>query len=261
VLTSDQIQRWACQVLLPEIGLKGQQRLLEARVLVAGVGALGCGVAAYLVGAGIGRLVLADHDTIELGNLHRQLLYATEDVGAPKVEVAARRLLAMNPALEVRALQEKLDGARTGELAAQVDVVVDCTDSFESRLEINDACLRAGVPLVHGACLGFHGRVMTIVGGHGPCFRCLCPEPPPPEDRQSCSQVGILGPVAGLVASLQAAEVMKLVLAIPEPLVGRMLMVDVQYNEFEILEPAARLDCPACGHPGNGGEGQAVTRG
>lgn len=246
MLSPNQIERWACQILLPEIGLQGQQRLLDSGVLIAGVGALGCASAAYLAGAGVGRLILADHDTVELSNLHRQILFSAADVGEAKVRVAEARLKAAHPALEVLALQEELDEARTRELAAQVAVVVDCTDTFESRYAVNDACLAAGVPLVHGACVGFHGRVMTVIGGQGPCFRCLCRELPPPEDRPACRQIGILGPVAGIVACVQATEVLKLILGLPEPLTGRVLTVDAQYNDFQLLQPAVWAECPSC---------------
>ena len=245
-LSDDQLLRWACQVLLPEIGVEGQRRLLAGRVLIAGVGALGCGVAAHLTAAGVGTLVLADHDTVELGNLHRQGLYSTQDVGELKVAAAARRLRALHPGVTIETHPEALDEARARTLAAPLDVVVDCTDTFESRYAINRACLAAGVPLVHGACLGFEGRVMTIAPGVGPCFRCLCPEAPSPGEQPRCSQLGILGPVAGMVAAAQAVEVMKLLLGIPEPLVGRMLTIDAQFNDYETLTVRRREDCPDC---------------
>jgi len=245
-LSDDQLNRWACQVLLPELGLAGQRRLLQATVFVAGVGALGCGVAGHLAGAGIGALILADPDTVELGNLHRQALYATPDVGRPKVEAAGERLQAIHPELKLTLLQEKLEEARAFELAGQADVVVDCTDTFESRYAINAACLRAGKPLVYGACVGFEGRVMTVVPGEGPCFRCLCPEAPPPQDQPRCSQMGILGPVAGLVSSIEAIEVMKLVLGIPDILVGRLVAIDALGHDYRVLQVVRRADCPDC---------------
>jgi adenylyltransferase/sulfurtransferase len=246
MLSTEQISRWSCQVLLPEIGLKGQGRLLDSSVLIAGVGALGCGVAGYLAAAGVGRLLLADHDIVELGNLHRQMLYSTADLGAPKVIAAETRLKSINPAVVIDAYQEELDSRRTRELAARVDVVVDCTDSYESRYAVNSACLEAGIPLVHGACVGFSGQVMTVQRGSGPCFRCVCPEAPPPAERLGCSQVGIIGPVAGIVASIMAAEVFKLLLGIPGTLSGILLSIDAQYNEFHQLTPSLLEDCPDC---------------
>ena len=234
-------------MLLPEIGLQGQQRLLTSSVLVAGVGALGCGVAGYLAGAGVGTLLLADHDTVELGNIHRQVLYSTADVGELKVVAAERRLKAIQPEVHVQAYAEELDQKRAHELATEADVVLDCTDTFESRYAINSACLETRTPLVHGACLGFAGRVMTIVPGESPCFRCLCPEPPPPEDREGCSQVGIIGPVAGLVACVQVVEVMKLLLDIPQVLTGELLVIDCQFNDYERLEVRKWDECPDCG--------------
>lgn len=246
-LSTEQMNRWACQLLLPEIGFRGQQQLLRSRALIIGVGALGCGVAGYLVGAGVGSLALADHDTVELGNLHRQLLYTTEDVGLLKVEAAAARLQALHPGLAVEVYPERIEGRRAQELAEGADVVIDCTDTFESRYEINLACLRANKPLIHGACSGFAGQVFTILPGQGPCFRCLCPEPPPPEDQLGCRQVGILGPVAGIVASVMATEALKLLLGLSGLLVGTMLVVDAEDNEFQRLEVARWPDCPDCG--------------
>jgi adenylyltransferase/sulfurtransferase len=245
MLSKEQISRWSCQVLLPEVGLKGQTRLLGSSVLIAGVGALGCGVAGYLAAAGVGRLVLADHDVVEIGNLHRQMLYSTADLGRPKVHAAEARLKSIDPAVTIEAIQEELDARRTRELAAGVDVVVDCTDSYESRYAVNAACLEADIPLVHGACVGFAGQVMTVRRG-GPCFRCVCPEPPSPEDRMSCSQVGILGPVAGIVASIMSTEVFKLLLGLPGVLDGVLLSIDAQYNDFAQCAVDVWDDCPDC---------------
>jgi molybdopterin/thiamine biosynthesis adenylyltransferase len=246
-LTDDQLSRWACQVLLPELGPQGQERLLSASVLIAGVGALGCGVAAHLAAAGVGELILADPDTVEIGNIHRQSLYATPDIGRPKVQAAGERLRAIHPDLQLTLLQEALDEARTFALAAQADVVVDGTDTFESRHAINAACVRAGKPLVHGACVGFEGRVMTILPGEGPCFRCVVPEAPPPHQQPRCSQMGIIGPVAGLVSSIETIEVMKLLLGIPDVLVGRMVAIDALTHDYRVLRVARRADCCDCG--------------
>jgi len=251
-LSDEQLTRWACQVLLPELGVAGQERLLQATVLVAGVGALGCGVAGHLAAAGVGTLILADHDTVALGNLHRQSLYATPDVGRPKVEAAGERLQAVHPDLRLEARQEELDEPSAYELAARADVIVDCTDTFGSRYAINAACLWAHKPLVYGACVGFEGRVMTIAPGGAPCFRCLCPEAPPLEQQPRCAQMGIIGPVAGLVSSLEALEVMKLLLGLPDGLVGKLLVIDALGHDYRALQVTPREGCPDCGDRAGG---------
>lgn len=207
-------------------------------------------VAGCLAAAGVGRLVIADPDVVEVGNLHRQLLYSSSDVGRPKVEAAADRLRAIYPQLVLETYHEELDTMRAAQLATTADVVMDCTDSFESRYAMNAAALRAGKPLVHGACLGFAGQVMTVVPDNGPCFRCLCPEPPPLDEREGCRQVGILRPVAGIVGSIQAAEAMNLLLGLPGVLVGQLLSIDAQHNDFACLEVPVWGDCPDCGGSG-----------
>ena len=219
-----ELRRYARHLALPEVGLEGQVRLKAARVLVIGMGGLGCPAAQYLAAAGIGQLTLADDDRVELTNLQRQPLYAEGDLGLPKAEVASTRLRALNSAIRIEALVERITASNVMELVQQHDLVLDGTDSLIARYLLADGCHLAGVPLVHGALRRFEGQV-ALFPPQGPCYRCLFPRPPPPEAIDDCATAGVLGAVPGLLGSLQALEALKWLLGIG-PRKGRLLLLD-----------------------------------
>jgi adenylyltransferase/sulfurtransferase len=240
--------RYARQLVLPELGAAGQARLAAGRVLVVGVGGLGCPVALALAGAGVGRLTLVDDDVVALHNLHRQPLYTEADVGLPKVEIARAALVARNPTVEVTAVRARLTAGTAAALVAGHDVVVDGTDTLPTRAALTDACTAAGVPLVYGSVARLEGQVSVFGLGDGPCWRCLFPELPPAALAPSCAEQGVLGVVPGLVGTWQAAEVLKLLAGIGTPLSGRLLHVDLATGAVHSFTMAARADC-ACRAP------------
>jgi adenylyltransferase/sulfurtransferase len=246
-LTPDQYDRYRRHLVLPEVGLEGQQALLAARVLLIGAGGLGCPVAQYLAAAGVGTLGLVDFDRVDASNLHRQVLYGTADVGRPKIAVAAERITAMNPDVKVEPHELRLTAGNALELFAEYDVVVDGTDNFPTRYLTNDACVLLGKPNVHGSIFRFDGQASVFDARHGPCYRCLYPEPPPPGAVPSCAEGGVLGVLPGLVGLIQATEAVKIVTGIGEPLYGRLIQVDalrMEFREFRLKKDRA---CPACG--------------
>jgi molybdopterin/thiamine biosynthesis adenylyltransferase len=246
-LTPEQIDRYSRHIVLPEIGGRGQERLLQAKVLVAGAGGLGSPIAFYLAAAGVGTIGIADSDVVELSNLQRQIIHATSDLGQPKTDSAARRLRALNPDVEVVTHQERLTPDNMAQIIAGYDLVADGTDNFPTRYLINDACLLAGKPLVHGAVLGFGGQVTTILAGQGPCYRCLYPEPPPPGPVPTCQDAGVVGAVAGVVGALQANEALKWVLGAGDLLAGRLLVYDALGATFRELMVHRDRNCAVCG--------------
>lgn len=246
-LTDTQRQRYARQMLIPEVGVDGQRRLLDARVLLIGAGGLGSPAALYLAAAGVGTIGLVDDDLVEDSNLQRQVLHASERVGMPKVASAALTLRGLNPELDVIEHRERLTDANAARLLAGYDLVVDGTDNLETRYLLNDAALRLGTPVVHGSIYRWEGQVTTIVPHEGPCYRCLHPEPPPPELAPPCEVAGVMGILPGLVGMLQATEALKLILGAGEPLVGRLLMVDALGTRFEEMRVPRDPACPACG--------------
>lgn len=246
-LTDAQRQRYARQMLIPEVGADGQRRLLDARVLLIGAGGLGSPVALYLAAAGVGTMGLVDDDLVEDSNLQRQVLHTSERIGMPKVASAALTLRGLNPELEVIEHRERLTAANADRLLAGYDLVVDGTDNLETRYVLNDAALRLGTPVVHGSIYRWEGQVTTFVPHEGPCYRCLHPEPPPPELAPACEVAGVMGVLPGLVGMLQATEALKLILAAGEPLVGRLLMVDALGTRFEVMRVPRDPACPACG--------------
>ncbi|GAC1311080.1 MAG: molybdopterin-synthase adenylyltransferase MoeB [Vulcanimicrobiaceae bacterium] len=220
-----ELRRYSRHLLIPEVGLAGQERLARARVLVVGAGGLGVPVLQYLAAAGVGRLGIVDDDTVDITNLQRQVLYATADVGRRKVDVVAERLAALNPHVAVDALAVRFDADNARTIVRPYDVVVDATDTFGARYLINDACRLEGKPDVYGSIFRFDGQV-SVFAPEGPCYRCLFPEPPPEGSVPSCAEGGVLGVLAGLVGTWQANEALKVILAIGEPLVGRLLLID-----------------------------------
>jgi len=247
-LTREQIDRYSRHILLPEIGGEGQERLLNARVLVAGAGGLGSPVALYLAAAGVGTIGLADSDSVELSNLQRQIVHSTFDVGHPKVESARRTLRGLNPDVQVPTHHERLTSGNIMGLLEGYDFVVDGTDNFATRYLINDACVLMGKPFSHGAILRFEGQATTIVPGEGPCYRCLYPEPPPQGLVPTCQQAGVLGAVAGVIGAIQACEAVKWILGEGSLLVGRLLLFDAYRCVFRELEAKRDEECVLCGN-------------
>lgn len=247
LLEPDQFARYSRHLRLPEIGVEGQRRLLEARVLLIGAGGLGCPLAQYLAAAGVGAIGLIDFDRVDASNLQRQVLYGTADVGRPKIEVARERIAALNPDVTVEAHEVLLSSDNALEILGGYDVVVDGTDNFPTRYLSNDACVLLGKPNVHGSIFRFEGQATVFDASRGPCYRCLYPEPPPPGAVPSCAEGGVLGVLPGLIAMIQATETVKLVTGIGEPLIGRLIQYDALQMEFAEFRLRKDPKCPVCG--------------
>ena len=239
--------RYSRHILLDEIGIEGQQRLLDARVLIIGAGGLGSPAALYLAASGVGTLVLVDDDDVDLTNLQRQILHTTERIGQPKVESAKVALNQMNPEIAISALRERVAGARLAELGAQASVVLDCSDNFQTRHAVNAACVAAGVPLVAGAAIRFDGQISVFDprNADSPCYACLFPPGAGFEDA-ACSSMGVFAPLVGVIGAMQAAEALKLIVGIGEALTGRLLMLDGKYMEWSSIAIARDPACPVC---------------
>lgn len=240
-------QRYARQLRLPEVGPRGQARLARARIAIVGVGGLGCPAALYLAAAGVGHLTLIDPDVVALDNLHRQVLFRTEDVGAPKVSAARAALLARSPRLAVDARTERLGPENARGLLAGHDLLVDATDNYAARAEVNRASCDLAVPAVFGAVARFEGQLTTRVPGRGPCYACLHPGAPGPGMAPTCAEEGVLGVVPGVIGLLQAHEALKVLLGYGEPLVGTLLYFDARSSRFRALGFDRAPDCGACG--------------
>jgi adenylyltransferase/sulfurtransferase len=241
------LERYSRQLVLPQWSEAAQRALGEASVLVVGAGALGSPVAAYLAGAGVGRLGVADDGDVELSNLHRQFLHFTPDVGLPKATSAAAKLGFLNPGVVVDPYPARFEAANAAALIEGHSLVVDCTDAFATRYAVNAACCAAGVPLVEGGVVGLAGLVMAIRPGETACYRCAFPDPPPPGAVPSCAEAGILGPAAGVIGSLQALEALRLLAGLPGGLTDAFLQVDLADASFLRVAVARRPDCPDCG--------------
>jgi len=244
------LTRYSRHIFLPEVDFTGQERLLDSRVLVIGLGGLGSPASMYLAASGVGHLILCDDDRVDLGNLQRQIAHRTADVGRPKVESARDTLLAMNPTVDVTTLERRLNHTELCAQLREVDVVLDCSDNFATRFAINDAALATGTPLVVGAAIRFHGQVLSVDPRQdtSPCYRCLYPE----EGRQAatCSQNGVFAPLVGVVGSLQAAEAAKLILGIGNPLLGQLLIYDALQGHVKKITVERDPACPGCGQAG-----------
>lgn len=241
--TDDDIERYARHLVLSEVGGPGQQRLKAARVALVGMGGVGAPAAMYLAAAGVGTLRLIDDDAVALSNLQRQIAFATPDIGRPKVEAAAETLSALNPGVILEQRSERLTEANAAALIADCDVVLDGTDDFETRFAVNAACVVAGLPLVSGALGRWSGQIGVFTGR--PCYRCLVPETPP--DAETCSRVGVIGALAGVVGSMAALEVIKLIARAGEPLTGRLLLYDGLAGTARTVAVSADPACPVCG--------------
>jgi adenylyltransferase/sulfurtransferase len=248
-MNDEQLLRYSRQILLKEVGYEGQERLLQARVLIIGLGGLGSPVAMYLAAAGIGQLVLVDFDEVEISNLQRQVVHGTADIGRPKVESARDTLQALNPDIAVSVINKKLDQAALAEAVAGSDVVVDCSDNFSTRFMINQACADAGRPLVSGAAIRMEGQVTVFHHERpdSPCYRCLYREI---EDQpETCSNNGVLAPLVGIIGSVQATETIKVLLGLDGTLGGRLLLLDAVDMEWRSMQLRRDPACPVCaGH-------------
>jgi adenylyltransferase/sulfurtransferase len=243
--------RYSRHLLIPEVGEEGQLKLLESKVLLIGAGGLGSPAALYLAAAGVGRLGIVDADVVDESNLQRQVIHATADLGTPKVDSARATLEALNPDVDVVGYRERLTSENVDRILGEGwDVIVDGADNFPTRYLVNDASVWHDVPVVHGSIYRFEGQTTVFKPGAGPCYRCLFPQPPPPELAPSCAEGGVLGVLPGVVGSLQANEALKLLLGIGEPLAGRLLLFDALAGEFNEVAIRRDPDCPVCGdHP------------
>lgn len=246
-LSPAQQQRYSRHLLIPEVGTAGQVKLLESKVLIVGAGGLGSPAALYLAAAGVGTLGIVDFDVVEASNLQRQVIHSTARLGAKKVDSARESIAALNPDVTVVSHDEMLLADNVERIIEGYEVILDGTDSFETRYLLNDAAVAAGIPVVHASVFRFEGQLTTFVPYEGPCYRCLYPTPPPPELAPGCSVAGVLGVVPGIMGLLQANEVLKLLLGIGEPLVGRLLLFDALEASFSELKLERDPACPVCG--------------
>ena len=245
-LTPEQRERYSRHLLVPEVGLEGQEKLLEAKVLCLGAGGLGSPIALYLAAAGVGTLGIVDDDVVDLSNLQRQVIHSTDKIGVPKVDSAEQAVKALNPDVDVVKYQTRLDASNIMEIIDGYDVIVDGVDNFPTRYLLNDASVRLGIPVVSAAILGFEGQLSVFKPFDGPCYRCLFPVPPPAELAPSCGANGVLGVLPGTMGLLQATEVIKLITGAGEPLIGRLLMYDALDATTTELKVRRDPDCPIC---------------
>ncbi len=246
MLTAAELSRYGRQLVLPEVGVTGQQRLQDARVLIVGAGGLGSPAALYLAAAGVGVLGIVDDDAVEVSNLHRQLLHATADIGRAKTSSAAQAIARLNPHIDVKTHNERLTVARAQALFADYHLVIDGSDNYPTRYAVNDACALLGKVWVYGSVERFSGQVSLFGAPDGPCYRCIFPSAPAPGSSASCEEIGVIGAVPGVVGSLQAVEALKWILGIGEPLVGRLLQLDLLTGVTQTVRFERRQECPAC---------------
>ena len=246
-LSNDEILRYSRHLIMPEVGMEGQQKLKAARVLCIGAGGLGSPLALYLGAAGVGTLGIVDFDVVDYTNLQRQIIHATADVGRKKLDSAAEKLKAINPFLNIRKFETRLTSENALELFRDFDIVADGTDNFPTRYLVNDACVLTGKPNVYGSIFRFEGQASVFATKDGPCYRCLYSDPPPPGLVPSCAEGGVLGILPGLVGVIQATEVIKLILGKGDPLIGRLLLIDALGMKFRELKLRKNPDCPVCG--------------
>lgn len=246
-LNDDQIVRYSRNILVKEIGGGGQQRLQDARVLIVGAGGLGAPSALYLAAAGVGVIGIIDDDAVELSNLQRQILHRTRDIGAAKVDSAHRALTDLNPDVNVKTYNVRLDAGNVMDVINDYDIVVGGVDNFPTRYLVNDACVIANKPLVEAGILRWNGVIMTIRPGEGPCYRCVFPEPPPEGSVPSCQEAGVVGALAGVIGAMQALETIKVIVGVGESLTGRMLLFDALETGFREVTVRRNERCPVCG--------------
>jgi len=241
-LTPYDLERYNRQIMWPSFGEEGQRKLKGSHVVVAGVGGLGSPACMLLVAAGIGKLTIIDSDKVELSNLNRQLLHWDEDIGVPKVQSALRKLQKLNPTVEIHALQERITRDNVEELIGEANLVVDAMDNMATRFALNEACVRKGIPFVHGGVFGLMGQVTTVIPGEGPCLRCLFPQ-----DAEGPRPFPVFGPAPAMIASLEVIEAIKVLAGFGEPLVGRLLLINGENMEFTFIKVEKNPHCPVCG--------------
>jgi molybdopterin/thiamine biosynthesis adenylyltransferase/rhodanese-related sulfurtransferase len=248
-LTNDQKARYSRHTMLPEVGEAGQATLLASKALLVGAGGLGSPAALYLAAAGVGTLGIVDFDVVDATNLQRQIIHSMDRIGQPKVESARETITALNPDVKVEPYRERLSADNVLDIMAGYEVIIDGGDNFPTRYLVNDASLHLKVPVVHGSIFRFEGQVSVFKPYEGPCYRCLFPQPPPPELAPSCAEAGVLGVLPGVIGSLQAMEAIKLLLGIGDPLIGKLLTYDALTQEFLTFKLRRSPSCPACSDP------------
>ena len=258
-MNDDQLLRYSRHILLEDMGVEAQQRLLDATVLVVGAGGLGCPAAMYLAAAGVGRLLLADDDTVDLTNLQRQVLHHDATIGMRKVDSARQALARINPGVQVVPIPQRLEGAALDEAVRAADVVLDCCDNFATRHAVNRACVAAQTPLVSGAAIRFDGQlaVFDVRRADSPCYHCLFPEGEDVEEVR-CATLGVFAPLTGIVGTLQAAEALKLAGAFGAPAIGRLMMIDARTLRIDTVRVPRDVECPVCGPRGHEGAERAA---
>jgi len=246
-LSQDEILRYSRHLIIPEVGVDGQQKLKAARVLTVGAGGLGAPIGLYLAAAGVGTIGIVDFDIVDFSNLQRQVIHGTSDVGRPKLDSARDTILEINPNVKVVGYETKLSSENALEIFKDYDLVVDGTDNFPTRYLVNDACVLSGIPNVYASIFRFEGQAAVLALPDGPCYRCWYPEPPPPGLVPSCAEGGVLGVLPGIMGTIQAMEAIKLILGIGQPLKGRILLFDALQMKFRELKLRKNPECPVCG--------------
>jgi adenylyltransferase/sulfurtransferase len=246
-LSHEEVRRYSRHVIMPEVGIEGQRKLKAASVLLIGTGGLGSPTALYLAAAGIGRMGLVDYDIVDVTNLQRQIIHGQDTIGMSKLDSAERRIKDLNPYIQVDKYNVPLTSDNALELFADYDVIIDGTDNFPTRYLVNDACVKLGKPNVYGSIFRFEGQLSVFWAEHGPCYRCMFPEPPPPGLVPSCAEGGVLGILPGTIGTMQATEAIKIILGIGEPMIGRMMLYDALEMSFTTIKVRKNPDCPVCG--------------
>ncbi len=246
-MNDEQLLRYSRQIMLPELDIEGQNKLLDATVLIVGMGGLGSPVALYLAAAGVGKLIISDHDEVDLSNLQRQIVHRTDAIGSPKVQSAAATLASINPTTDIQSIDHKFDKQELSEILKGVDLVLDATDNFETRYFINDACWQAGVPLVSGAAIRWEGQIAVFDSrdAASPCYRCLYLEGD--DAALNCAENGVVSPLVGIIGTLQAMEAIKLLTGVGDSLAGYVLHYDAKRADWRKLKLSKREQCPTCG--------------
>ena len=248
-LTNDEIRRYGRHLIMPEFGMEGQRRLKAASVLIVGTGGLGSPLALYLAAAGLGRIGLVDYDVVDESNLQRQIIHGQSTIGISKIESAAKRILDINPTIQIDKYEVPLTSDNALEILAPYDVIIDGTDNFPTRYLVNDACVKLGKPNVYGSILRCERQLSVFYAKEGPCYRCMFPEPPPPGLVPNCAEAGVLGVLPGTIGTMQATEAIKLIAGIGDPMVGRMLLYDALEMSFTTIKVRKNPHCPVCGVP------------
>lgn len=245
-MNDEQLLRYSRQIMLPQVDIDGQQKLLQSKVLIIGLGGLGSPVAMYLASAGVGQLTLCDHDKVDLSNLQRQIVHSSSDLGTPKVQSAATRLRALNPEVQLELIDHQLEGAELQHHIHHADVVVDASDNFTTRFLLNDACVKLKKPLVSGAAIRMEGQVSVFHNENplSPCYRCLYKDVD--DFTETCSETGVLAPVVGMIGTVQATETLKVLLNIGQTLMGRLMLLDAETMEWRTLKLRKDPQCPVC---------------